>query len=100
VRWSAAIDANSTLDRARFERQIDTAWRRTSYTALTAAAHDALVVSEPEDAGVTDQPATPAAPTASELPLSEMASGPRLGTLIHQALQELDFDAIDLTGTL
>ena len=29
-----------------------------------------------------------------------MASGPRLGTLIHQALQELEFDATDLTGTL
>ncbi|HUY59671.1 MAG TPA: UvrD-helicase domain-containing protein [Solirubrobacteraceae bacterium] len=100
ARWSAAIDADAMLDRARFERHIDTAWRRTSYTALTAAAHDALVASEPEDAGVTDEPATPAAPTASELPLSEMASGPRLGTLIHQALQELEFDSGDLTGTL
>jgi exodeoxyribonuclease V beta subunit len=100
ARWSAAIDADATLDRARFERQIDTAWRRTSYTALTAAAHDALVASEPEDAGITDEPATSAAPTVSELPLSEMASGPRLGTLIHRALQELEFDAPDLMGTL
>ena len=100
ARWSAAIDADAVLDRARFERHIDTAWRRTSYTALTAAAHDALVASEPEDAGVTDEPATPVGPTASELPLSEMASGPRLGTLIHQGLQELEFDATDLTGTL
>ena len=95
---AAALDADATLDRARFERRIDTAWRRTSYSALTAAAHDAIVASEPEEAGVTDEPATAAAPTASELPLSEMASGPQLGTLIHQALQELDFDAADLTG--
>jgi exodeoxyribonuclease V beta subunit len=100
ARWSAVIDADATLDRARFDRGIDTAWRRTSYSALTAAAHDALVASEPEDAGVTDEPATPAAPTPSALPLSEMASGPRLGTLIHEALQELEFDAADLAGTL
>ena len=92
ARWSPALDADAMLDRARFERRIDTAWRRTSYSALTAAAHDAIVASEPEEAGVTDEPAIAAAPTASELPLSQMASGPQLGTLIHQALQELDFE--------
>ena len=29
-----------------------------------------------------------------------MASGPQLGTLIHQALQEIDFAAADLAGRL
>ncbi len=98
--WSPALDVNAALDRARFERGIDTAWRRTSYSALTAAAHDAIVASEPEETGVTDEPAVVAAPMPSELPLSEMASGPQLGTLIHQALQEIDFDAADLSATL
>ena len=55
--WSPGLDADATFERARFERRIDTAWRRTSYSALTAAAHDAIVASEPEEAGVTDEPA-------------------------------------------
>jgi exodeoxyribonuclease V beta subunit len=99
-RWSAALDADAELAPAQFNRRIDTAWRRTSYSALTAAAHDAIVASEPEEAGVTDEPDVAAAPAPSELPLSEMASGPQLGTLIHEALQEIDFAAPDLTGSL
>ena len=59
TRWSPDLDADAALDRARFERRIDTAWRRTSYSALTAAAHDAIVASEPEEAGVTDEPPLP-----------------------------------------
>ncbi len=100
ARWSPVIDTEMVLDRAHFGRRLDTAWRRTSYTALTAAAHDSIVASEPEDAGVTDEPAVPATPSPSELPLSEMASGPQLGTLIHQALQEVEFDVPDLSSAL
>jgi exodeoxyribonuclease V beta subunit len=99
-RWEPRRDGDDELASARFERRIDTAWRRTSYSALTAAAHDAIVASEPEEAGVTDEPAVVSAPTPSELPLSEMASGPQLGTLIHAALQEIDFSEPDLEGAL
>jgi exodeoxyribonuclease V beta subunit len=99
-RWQPANDADAELASARFNRRIDTTWRRTSYSALTAAAHDAIVASEPEEAGVTDEPDVAGAPAPSELPLSEMASGPQLGTLIHQALQEIDFDVPDLEATL
>ena len=100
AQWRPAIDPDAVLAPARFNRRIDGAWRRTSYSALTAAAHDAIVASEPEETGVIDEPAVASAPIASELPLSEMASGPQLGTLIHQALQEIDFDVADLAGTL
>ncbi len=96
--WRPALDADAVLAPARFNRRIDVAWRRTSYSALTAAAHDAIVASEPEETGVTDEPAVASAPIPSELPLSQMASGPQLGTLIHEALQEIDFDATDLDG--
>ncbi len=99
-RWRPAIDSDAELATARFDRRIDTAWRRTSYSALTAAAHDAIVASEPEHAGVTDEPEVTGAPTPGELPLSEMAMGPQLGTLIHQAFQELDFAAVDLRAAL
>ncbi len=98
--WRPEIDADATLDRARFTRQLDTSWRRTSYTSLTAAAHDALVASEPESTGVIDEPEGPPVTESSELLLSAMASGPRLGTLIHQILQLAEFDAPDLTGEL
>jgi exodeoxyribonuclease V beta subunit len=98
--WRPSRDVNNELAPARFERRIDTAWRRTSYSALTAAAHDAIVASEPEEAGVTDEPDVASAPAPSELPLSLMASGPQLGTLIHEALQEIDFAAADLRGSL
>ena len=54
--WRPELDADAELGAARFDRRIDTAWRRTSYSALTAAAHDAIVASEPEEAGVTDEP--------------------------------------------
>jgi exodeoxyribonuclease V beta subunit len=97
---SPGIDADAALDRARFSRRLDGSWRRTSYTALTAAAHDALVASEPEDAGVTDEPEGPGVTAASELPLSVMASGPRLGTLIHETLQVIEFDVPELTAVL
>jgi exodeoxyribonuclease V beta subunit len=83
---------------------LDSSWRRTSYSAITAAAHeapsDALVSSEPEQQGVADEPAGPPPTESSELPLSAMASGPRLGTLIHGALEAVDFTDADLEGSL
>ena len=98
--WRPDLDADAVLERARFTRRLDSSWRRTSYTALTAAAHDALVTSEPERAGVFDEPEGPPVTEASELPLSAMASGPRLGTLIHETLQLAEFDAPDLRDAL
>ncbi len=43
-----------------FDRRLDTAWRRTSYTGITAGLHEAsgatVAVSEPETPGITDEP--------------------------------------------
>ncbi|HZU71783.1 MAG TPA: UvrD-helicase domain-containing protein [Acidimicrobiales bacterium] len=47
------------LATAAFDRPLDLAWRRTSYTAITTAAHDEAVGSEPEDPGLLDEPAPP-----------------------------------------
>jgi len=92
------------LERARFTRRLDSTWRRTSYSALTAAAHDALVASEPETAWVADEPDAPTVVTPAtdspELPLGAMAAGTRLGTLIHETLRLLDFTDADLAGAL
>ena len=43
--WSPpSSDAPSELLAARFDRHLDLRWRRTSYSDITAAAHDPLVV--------------------------------------------------------
>ena len=110
--WGGALAPAGALDVAQFNWQLDSGWRRTSYSALTAPAHDALtdalVSSEPEERGVADEPAGPPAiqlavpglTDAAELPLSTMASGPRLGTLVHYALEAVDFADGDLDLSL
>jgi exodeoxyribonuclease V beta subunit len=110
--WGGTLGSADELGVAQFEWKLDSGWRRTSYSAITAAAHEALtdvlVRSEPEEYGVADEPAGPpqnrqAGPIAAqsaELPLSAMASGPRLGNLIHWALEAVDFADGDLTGSL
>jgi exodeoxyribonuclease V beta subunit len=102
--WRGLLEPAGELDVAEFEWKLDGSWRRTSYSALTAAAHDALseplVSSEPEEQAVADEPAGPPPTKSAELPLSAMASGPRLGTLIHSALEAIDFADADLEGSL
>ena len=41
---------------ARFDRRLDVRWRRTSYSDITAAAHEPLVGSEPERPILSDEP--------------------------------------------
>ncbi len=102
---SVAVSASrqqdpAALQRARFTRTLDTAWRRTSYSALTAQAHAATIAAEQEQEPLSDEPWTQAEPQRSELPLAQMASGPELGTLIHRVLQQLDFAVPDLQASL
>ena len=61
--------ARRAVGAAAFDRALDRDWRRTSYSDITAASHEARVASEPEEAVVTDEPedddrrpATPPAP--------------------------------------
>lgn len=102
--WRGVPEPADELNVARFDWVLDDTWRRTSYSAITAAAHerpsDALVGSEPEQQGVADEPAGPPPTESPELPLSAMASGARLGTLIHSALEAADFADADLEGSL
>nr|MDQ3640704.1 UvrD-helicase domain-containing protein [Actinomycetota bacterium] len=43
------------LSAGRFDRTLDPRWRRTSYTGITSAAHEARVASEAEEPGVSDE---------------------------------------------
>jgi exodeoxyribonuclease V beta subunit len=99
------------LDAASFSRDLDRRWRRTSYSDLTAGAHEAVVGSEPEADVVADEPAEPvlvAVPAEVRLDgalaapslLAAMPGGVRVGTFIHDVLEETDFAAVDLDGEL
>jgi exodeoxyribonuclease V beta subunit len=103
------------LDARRFTRLVDTTWRRTSYSALSAAAESAAgssvraaVGSEPEEPPRDDEPdltvVVPADPSvASDAVPSPMASlpvGATFGSLVHGVLEDADPQAPDLAAEL
>ena len=122
LRSSPAAPAQLAV--ATFDRGIDWQWRRTSYSDITAAAHEPLVTSEPEEAVVGDEhaPAAPlpagagsgrpapavldggtdldAALLAVPSPLAGMPAGVHVGTFVHRLLQVADFAAPDLDAEL
>lgn len=117
ARWSPPPVPAPRLELARFDRALDTAWRRTSYSGLTAAAYDAhhhAPSSEPETTGVQDEPE--GAPLASSdtaqaddgseeaalrglgSPMADLPAGTAFGTLVHHVLENVDTRAPDLTA--
>ncbi|MGV9833542.1 UvrD-helicase domain-containing protein [Nocardia niigatensis] len=97
------------LAAAHFDRALDQAWRRTSYSALTAGAHDALPAADlPEGSGIADEPATPAV-LADDLTaftgarpslMNSLPYGAEFGTLVHEVLEYVDTDAPDLAAEI
>ena len=99
------------LDVRRFTRQVDTAWRRTSYSALsaagdTASAH-ATVGSEPEEPPRDDEadltavvPVTSTSPDALPSPMADLPVGATFGSLVHAVLEHADPQAPDLATEL
>ncbi len=102
------------LDVRRFDRDVDTEWRRTSYSGLIRAEQEAVAgtASEPEVAGTTDEleaadedlpPAsTGAVPDADDLPspMDDLPAGATLGSLVHGVLEHTDPGAADLLAEL
>jgi len=98
------------LAAARFARSLDSAWRRTSYSALTAEAHgspqDSGVGSEPESTGKDDEPEAewvePAAGVGADVPspMADLPLGTAFGTLVHAVFEHLDPTAPDLAAEL
>lgn len=116
---------SAALSTAAFTRTLDLRWRRSSYSSITAAAHDRPVTegvtvgSEPESPALDDEPdeldgaglaagaslaaSAPAAPGEPEdvvSPLSALAGGAVIGTFVHRVLEDTDFAAADLPGEL
>ncbi|MDR0435312.1 MAG: exodeoxyribonuclease V subunit beta, partial [Propionibacteriaceae bacterium] len=106
------------LTARRFERAVDHAWTRTSYSGLTEGLHgftagedepeleagDALAGTTPPSLGEdTVVPGASGAATDSESfpsPLGDMPAGALFGTIVHEALEHLDPQAPDLDGRL
>jgi len=98
-----------------FERVLDQAWARTSYSRLTAGLHDLAhsgpVLSEPEAPGTVDEPVvvpaghgvdddTEATEEAVPSPMADLPSGTAFGTLVHGILEDVDFAVPDLATHL
>jgi exodeoxyribonuclease V beta subunit len=108
VTWRRPAADGATLAAARFGRTVDTSWRRTSYTALTAGVHDAppVIGSEPEVAEKDDEPVTAVGevevPELGDIlsPMDALPGGAAFGTLVHAVLEETDPGAADLPAEL
>jgi exodeoxyribonuclease V beta subunit len=112
--WSPPLPAAAELGISPFDRTLDLRWRRTSYTDITAASHEAWVTSEPEQPLLADEPPAPAtglvvppsatAPAAAGVDapslLAGMASGVDVGTFVHRVMEATDFAAPDLDAEL
>ncbi|WP_230486826.1 UvrD-helicase domain-containing protein [Nocardioides anomalus] len=101
----------------RFDRAIDVAWRRTSYSALVRAAEETVgVSSEPElsarddelveeladessDGGVVAA-APDTEPDSVPSPMADLPSGAAFGSLVHGVLEVADPHAPDLEAEL
>ncbi|MGI5132579.1 UvrD-helicase domain-containing protein [Pseudonocardia sp. CA-107938] len=116
-----AADGAEPLVAARFERELDLRWRRTSYSALTAdVSHAPGVASEADARGTDDEPgvdaaldeapvdehdvAVPApvgsAAAAIPSPMAELPMGAVFGTLVHAVFEAADPTASDLAAEL
>ena len=95
------------LAAAPFDRPLDLAWRRSSYSSLTAGAHAGAPISEPEDRTLTDETEPDEAPAASPddvppvpSPMAELPVGAAFGTLVHAVLESVDTATDDLPAAL
>ena len=117
--WSPPAAPQDELGVSVFDRRLDLRWRRTSYSDMTAASHEAWVTSEPEEPLLADEPpaespAPEGTPTddpslpltletdAAHVPslLATMPPGVDVGTFVHLVMEATDFAAPDLGAEL
>jgi len=118
-KWQSITEPPSVLRVRGFYRELDLVWRRTSYSALTAAAHGAgvpppAVGSEPDLMREDDESAqvTSAAVRAEHeespimdglgepSPMYDLPSGVEFGTAVHAIFERVDPAAADLPAAL
>jgi exodeoxyribonuclease V beta subunit len=119
TQWQQIAEAPLVLGVRSFDRELDLAWRRTSYSALTAAAHGAeapmpAVSSEP-DLRREDDESVPGTSTVTRTeigsnpaeggfdqpsPMHQLPSGVEFGTAVHAVFERVDSTAVDLPAAL
>ena len=116
--WQRAAEPPGGLSARTFDRTLDVEWRRTSYSALTAAAHGVVtaapaVGSEPEAAVEDDEPigTDPTAPDLARTaagapgldqpsPMGGLPMGTEFGTAVHAVYEAIDPADEDLPAAL
>ena len=114
--WAGEATPAAELSAARFDRDLDWRWRRTSYSDITAGAYEARVASEPEERVVDDEDTISAPPPPAPAPvdddlesaamrgvpslLAQMPVGVQVGTFVHRVFEATDFAAPDLDAEL
>ncbi|MCW2777940.1 MAG: exodeoxyribonuclease beta subunit, partial [Frankiales bacterium] len=101
--WSGEAPPSGDLVLAQFTRGLDLSWRRTSYSGLTRAAHDAPHVgSEPEVSAKDDEADTETVVADDDglyrdvpSPMADLAGGTTFGTLVHAVLEEADLTSLE-----
>ncbi len=112
------------LETRSFTREVDTTWKRSSYSSLSSsevvagpAAQDPTVTSEPEVTGKDDETLDPAAGLGAGLgaeldaegvaggldvpsPMGELPVGATFGSLVHAVLEHADPGAADFRAEL
>ncbi len=113
VRWAGgdALPA-ADLEVALLDRSLDRSWRRTSYSGITAGAHDLQIGSEPENVGTVDEPSVAGPAVVAEpqtsisadtemtlraaaSPWADLPGGAEVGTFVHEVLEQTDFASAD-----
>jgi exodeoxyribonuclease V beta subunit len=102
----AVAGAPEGLGVRRFDRSIDLAWRRTSYSGLIRTADVAAVSSEPDFAALDDETEDIPVESVGVLgetlvsPMAELPTGAAFGSLVHAVLETADPSVLDLAGEL
>ena len=109
IRWAPVTAAQPDLGAAPFTRAVDTTWRRTSYSGLTAGVHGAEQAppgfrdDEPDQVeqptrGPEAPPRRQVAGTGPVSPFADLPAGAAFGTLVHSVLENVNTAAADLAG--
>jgi exodeoxyribonuclease V beta subunit len=109
ARWMPPAAPSPTLAAAVFGRRLDQSWQRTSYSRLTATAHDSPGVGSEPEATRHDDEEMPAIRVGSDAmadgpdlpsPMADLPAGAAFGTLVHAILEATDPTAPDLLTEL
>ncbi|MDN5854504.1 MAG: UvrD-helicase domain-containing protein, partial [Actinomycetia bacterium] len=106
-RWRPTDAASPHLAVRTFDRTLDSTWARTSYSRLTAGAHetgDGDGTSEAEEPGTVDEPSIAVEDVAWQegpvSPMTDLPVGAAFGTHVHALLEAVDFTVPDLRDRL